>query len=43
MIEQIIDDNEKILWQGKPDFLLYVVGKPFIYFLLLFGAFSTAY
>lgn len=38
MIEQIIDDNEKILWQGKPDFLLYVVGKPFIYLFAIIWA-----
>lgn len=35
MIEKIIDDNENILWQGKPNAFLYIVGKPSIYLIAL--------
>lgn len=41
MLEKIIDHNERILWQGKPNKLLYVIGSPGIYiFALLWGAFD---
>ena len=28
MIEKIIDDNENILWRGRPNVFLYIVGNP---------------
>ena len=41
MIEKIIDDNENILWRGKPNALLYIVGNPSIYlFALIWGIFD---
>lgn len=35
MLEIFLDKNEKLLWRGKPDFLLYVIGYPFILFFAL--------
>ncbi len=35
MIEKIIDDNENILWRGKPNAFLYIVGNPSIYLIAL--------
>ena len=41
MIEKIIDDNENILWRGKPNAFLYIVGKPSIYLIaLILGTFD---
>ena len=41
MIEKIIDDNENILWRGKPNAFLYIVGKPSIYLIaLIWGIFD---
>lgn len=41
MIEKIIDDNENILWRGKPNAFLYIVGNPSIYlFALIWGIFD---
>ena len=41
MIEKIIDDNENILWQGKPNAFLYILGKPSIYLIaLIWGIFD---
>jgi len=31
MLDKIIDSNEKVLWEGKPHKLLYVIGSPFMY------------
>ena len=36
MIESIVDDNERILWRGKPDIVLYIVGNPAIYLVAIF-------
>lgn len=33
MINRIIDKNEKIIWQDKPNKLLFVIGSLGIYFL----------
>ena len=35
MIEKIIDDNENILWRGKPNAFLYILGNPSIYLIAL--------
>lgn len=41
MIEKIIDDNENILWRGKPNALLYIVGNPSIYLIaIIWGLFD---
>lgn len=41
MFEQMIDHNERILWQGKPNKLLYVIGSPWIYlFAIVWGVFD---
>ena len=41
MIEKIIDDNENILWRGKPNAFLYIVGNPSIYLIaLIWGIFD---
>ncbi|WP_211224445.1 hypothetical protein [Eremococcus coleocola] len=41
MIEKIIDDNENILWRGKPNAFLYIVGDPRIYLIaLIWGIFD---
>lgn len=41
MIDKIIDDNENILWRGKPDALLYIVGNPSIYLIaIIWGLFD---
>lgn len=42
----LIDKNEKILWQGKPDktcFLLEAVFNPFLIFALIWGAIDFAF
>lgn len=36
MIRDIIANNEKILWEGKPHLFLYVLGNPFVYLFALF-------
>lgn len=33
MLAKMIDDNEKVLWTGKPDFLVYVIDNPIIYLI----------
>ena len=41
MIDKIIDDNENILWRGKPNALLYIVGNPSIYLIaIIWGLFD---
>ena len=41
MIDKIIDDNENILWRGKPNAFLYIVGKPSIYLIaIIWGLFD---
>ena len=41
MIEKIIDDNENILWRGKPNAFLYILGNPRIYLIaLIWGIFD---
>ena len=41
MIEKIIDDNENILWRGKPNAFLYIVGTPSIYLIaIIWGLFD---
>ena len=41
MIEKIIDDNENILWRGKPNAFLYIVGNPSIYLIaIIWGMFD---
>ena len=41
MIEKIIDDNENILWRGKPNAFLYIVGNPSIYLIaIIWGLFD---
>lgn len=41
MIEQIKDINEQILWSGKPNKLVYIIGSPFFYlFALFWGGFD---
>lgn len=41
MLEKLIDHNERILWQGKPNKLLYVIGSPGIYlFAIVWGVFD---
>ena len=41
MIEKIIDDNENILWRGKPNAFLYIIGNPSIYLIaLIWGIFD---
>ena len=41
MIDKIIDDNENILWRGKPNAFLYIIGNPSIYLIaLIWGIFD---
>ncbi|MDU6783159.1 PH domain-containing protein [uncultured Peptoniphilus sp.] len=41
MIDKIIDDNENILWRGKPNAFLYIVGNPSIYLIaIIWGLFD---
>ena len=41
MIDKIIDDNENILWRGKPNAFLYIIGNPSIYLIaLIWGLFD---
>ena len=41
MIEKIIDDNENILWRGRPNAFLYIVGNPSIYLIaIIWGLFD---
>lgn len=41
MIDKIIDDNENILWRGKPNAFLYIVGNPRIYLIaIIWGLFD---
>ncbi len=44
MIKDLLDTNEKILWEGKPDKVTYVIGSPFLYiFALIWGAFDFGF
>lgn len=44
MLEKIIDQNERVMWQGKPGRLLYTIGNPIIYpFALLWLAFDLMF
>lgn len=41
MLNKVMDYDEKILWTGKPNFLLYVVGNPLFYVVaILWGLFD---
>lgn len=35
MLEKVMDTNEKVLWKGKPDLLIYILGNPIIYFVAI--------
>lgn len=40
-IKDLLDPDETIIWEAKPDRLTYVIGSPFIYvFALMWGAFD---
>ena len=44
MIRNLLDNDEKILWEGKPDKVTYVIGAPFLYiFALIWGSFDFAF
>ncbi len=38
MLEKVIDNNEQIMWQGKPGRFLYTLGNPVFYIFALFWA-----
>lgn len=38
VIEQMLDENERILWDAKPDRLTYIIGNPIIYLFAIFWA-----
>lgn len=41
MIKKIIDDNENILWRGRPNAFLYILGNPSIYLIaIIWGIFD---
>ncbi|MDO4789327.1 MAG: PH domain-containing protein [Johnsonella sp.] len=44
MIERMIEQDESVLWSGKPDKLIYSIGSPFFYiFALIWGAVDTGF
>lgn len=44
MIRQLLDTNEEIIWEGKPDRLTYIIGSPVLYiFALFWGAFDFTF
>ncbi|NLW88177.1 MAG: PH domain-containing protein [Clostridiaceae bacterium] len=44
MIRSMLDINEHIIWEGKPDRVTYVIGQPFMYLIaLVWGAFDSIF
>lgn len=44
MIKDLLDSNETIIWEGKPDKLTYVIGSPAPYlFALVWGGFDFGF
>lgn len=44
MIRQLLDQDEQIIWEGKPDRVTYIIGSPVFYlFAILWGAFDFAF
>jgi len=44
MIRSMLDINERLVWEGKPDRVTYVIGQPFLYvFALIWGAFDSIF
>lgn len=44
MIRLMLDINEHLIWEGKPDRVTYVIGQPFFYLIaLVWGAFDSIF
>ncbi|MBN1775217.1 MAG: PH domain-containing protein [Clostridiales bacterium] len=44
MLRSMLDIDEHIIWEGRPDKVTYVIGSPFVYlFALIWGAFDSVF